>query len=464
MAFGDKIKINSDSILMRYIKSIIQTSESTEDSGTNVVTVTDSDGNTNAITIKNGSAGSTGPVGPAGEKGSDGAMGPTGSVGPVGPQGSAGPVGPTGPQGEQGIQGVVGPTGSIGLTGPTGPQGVRGIQGLTGLKALQITRNYDKVYDQVGQEASTILLDDFNRTPVVGDVFMVPDAAANICTFEVTSVTDSNVGIKLRSYVSAKGDKGETGPTGATGAIGPMGPTGSQGIQGPIGETGPVGPTGATGGIGLTGPTGPQGDKGATGPTGPVGPTGPQGPQGAAGIQGSTGATGSVGPTGPQGNIGPMGPTGPTSYDATSCNGVAIEYGGGEIYYSEVDYIAAWTKDAKKIKAMNKSALVPITGNVQMQGPLNFANNTWNLLGDDVAIGDHNFAGGFCIKGINAYPQISMFFNSDNKPASDTGGTYFANIGSPAAGALETDATSFKFGACTLQYDVTNKCTYFVFS
>lgn len=65
MAFGDKIKINPDSILMKYVKSIIQTTTSTAD--TNIVT--DSEGNTNQITIKNGNKGS------AGAKGADGNSG-----------------------------------------------------------------------------------------------------------------------------------------------------------------------------------------------------------------------------------------------------------------------------------------------------------------------------------------------------------------------------------------------------
>lgn len=75
MAFGDQIKLKPDSILMKYIKSVTQTTTSTADAGTNIVTVTDSEGNTNQITIKNGNKGS------AGAKGADGSPGATGPTG-----------------------------------------------------------------------------------------------------------------------------------------------------------------------------------------------------------------------------------------------------------------------------------------------------------------------------------------------------------------------------------------------
>ena len=144
MAFGDKIKINPDSILMKYIKSITQTSTSTADSGSNILTVTDSAGSTNQITVKNGSKGSiglTGPTGPQGKQGATGATGPTGpqgTQGATGPRGATGttgatgPVGPTGPQGKQGATGATGAKGATGATGPTGARGATGATGATG--------------------------------------------------------------------------------------------------------------------------------------------------------------------------------------------------------------------------------------------------------------------------------------------------------------------------------------------
>lgn len=45
-----------------------------------------------------------------------------------------------------------------------------------------------------------------------------------------------------------------------------------------------------------------------------------------------------------------------------------------------------------------------------MTGPLNFANNTWNLVGDDIAIGDRNVAGSICLKGLSG--QTAIYFES----------------------------------------------------
>lgn len=42
-------------------------------------------------------------------------------------------------------------------------------------------------------------------------------------------------------------------------------------------------------------------------------------------------------------------------------------------------------------------------------GALNFANNIWNSIGDDAAIGDHNRAGHVCIKGLNAPTGLAMY-------------------------------------------------------
>lgn len=57
-----------------------------------------------------------------------------------------------------------------------------------------------------------------------------------------------------------------------------------------------------------------------------------------------------------------------------------------------------------------------------MTGALNFANNTWNQVGDDVAIGDHNIAGCLGIKGLNAGPGLA-FYNSSNTLLSKLVGT-----------------------------------------
>lgn len=43
-----------------------------------------------------------------------------------------------------------------------------------------------------------------------------------------------------------------------------------------------------------------------------------------------------------------------------------------------------------------------------MNGPLNFANGTWNLVGDNSYIGDHDIGGTFCVKGANGETGIAL--------------------------------------------------------
>ena len=68
-----------------------QTTTSTADGGTNVMTFTFGDGTSTTFSVKNGS------------KGSDGARGAAGATGAKGEKGDRGPVGETGPQGNSGI-------------------------------------------------------------------------------------------------------------------------------------------------------------------------------------------------------------------------------------------------------------------------------------------------------------------------------------------------------------------------
>lgn len=52
-----------------------------------------------------------------------------------------------------------------------------------------------------------------------------------------------------------------------------------------------------------------------------------------------------------------------------------------------------------------------------MTGALNLANNIWNQIGDNAALGDHNRAGHICIKGLNAPTGLAMY-----KQGSDSDG------------------------------------------
>lgn len=78
------------------IASIEQTTASTADGGSNVMTITLTDGTAMTFTVKNGSKGSTGATGPAGPKGDTGAAGPAGAQGPKGDTGAAGAAGAAG--------------------------------------------------------------------------------------------------------------------------------------------------------------------------------------------------------------------------------------------------------------------------------------------------------------------------------------------------------------------------------
>ena len=130
--------------------------------------------------------------------------------------------GPKGDTGATGAPGATGPKGDKGNTGATGPQGPKGDTGKTGNQALQAARHWSVVYTQIGITA-TGNVSDFNRTPVVGDVFANVDGGSNIGTWQVTNVSGTTVTIKLLSYTSSKGDKGDKGDTGATGPKGDKG-------------------------------------------------------------------------------------------------------------------------------------------------------------------------------------------------------------------------------------------------
>lgn len=58
-----------------------------------------------------------------------------------------------------------------------------------------------------------------------------------------------------------------------------------------------------------------------------------------------------------------------------------------------------------------------------MNGALNFANNTWNIVGDDVQIGDHDTAGSFYIQGRNGATNIKLKKDGDTSAGSGDSAT-----------------------------------------
>ena len=156
---------------IKSIRSVEQTTASTVDGGTNVVTITFSDGSTKDVMIKNGSKGSTGAQGPKGDPG---------AVGEKGPQGPAGATGATGPAGANG-------TSSVCFTGTA----------VTGTSSSTVTVSVSGSKE--------------------GDMYL------NTSTCNVYRASAAN------SWVYVCNIRGATGPTGAKGETGAQGPAGPQG-------------------------------------------------------------------------------------------------------------------------------------------------------------------------------------------------------------------------------------------
>ena len=90
------------------VQSVTQTTTSNVDGGSNVVTVTLTDGTKSTFTVKNGSKGSQGEQGIQGVQGIQGPKGETGATGATGEQG---------PKGDKGDKGDTGATGANGTNG-----------------------------------------------------------------------------------------------------------------------------------------------------------------------------------------------------------------------------------------------------------------------------------------------------------------------------------------------------------
>ena len=111
--------------------------------------------------------------------------------------------------------------------------------------------------------------------------------------------------------------------------------------------------------------------------------------------------------------------------------------------------------------ASHTHSYLPLSGGT-MTGALNFANNIWNAVGDDVAIGDHDTAGSLGVKGLNSTPKIS-FLNSS--------GTILSSVGSDTSGEVcssnnfNIKGTTMKLnnGAASIVYNSTTESIDFVF-
>lgn len=198
------------------VASVVQTTTSSADGGSNVVTVTLSDGKTSTFTVKNGSKGSQGEKGDKGDTGAEG------------------------PQGVQGIQGIQGPKGDTGADGAQGPKGDKGDKGDTGAAGTNGTN---------GVSVSS----------VTQTTTSTADGGTNVVTVTLSNGTTSTFNVKNGS----KGSNGTNGTNGATftpsvDANGNLSWTNNGGltnpptvnIKGPKGDKGDAGSGGSGGGSG----------------------------------------------------------------------------------------------------------------------------------------------------------------------------------------------------------------------
>ena len=111
-------------------------------------------------------------------------------------------------------------------------------------------------------------------------------------------------------------------------------------------------------------------------------------------------------------------------------NTIQIGWSGSDLSGDNLAYIAGYTPD-QKIHTCSKDGVqnyiglnnyLPLTGGT-MSGALNFANNTWNQVGDDVQIGDHNTSGSFYIQGLNGPTNIKLKKNGDTSAESGDSAT-----------------------------------------
>jgi hypothetical protein len=244
-----------------------------------------------------------------------------------------------GAQGATGVRGATGfgATGATGF-GATGATGIAGLTGATGATGLQGATGINTIYDDTNPIPPL--------QPLEGQRWVDTDTLIEYQWYdntwvEVNAPTIGATGVRGATGFGATGATGPQGPpgpastqgaTGATGVVGGQGSTGATGLgatgltglTGLTGATGPAGIRGETGatGVGIPGLTGATGFRGATGATGfgATGATGPQGPPGPASTQGATGSTG-IGATGATG-IGGIGATGATGLGATGATGI----------------------------------------------------------------------------------------------------------------------------------------------
>lgn len=239
------------------VKSVEQTTTSSEDGGVNVITITLTNGTTETFAVRNGSKGDTGEkgekgaTGSAGADGEDGADGVSvqsvaqttastedgganiitvtlsngktqtftvrngskGSKGDTGDKGDKGDTGATGPQGVQGIQGEKGDKGEQGAKGDKGDTGSAGQRGCGILKVTSSPSNYTTTTNGVNpikrMALSTIKSEANVSEVVVGDLISYSYYLYHVYYIDATYAY-------VDTSVSIRGAKGATGSAGVS--------------------------------------------------------------------------------------------------------------------------------------------------------------------------------------------------------------------------------------------------------
>ena len=79
-------------------------------------------------------------------------------------------------------------------------------------------------------------------------------------------------------------------------------------------------------------------------------------------------------------------------------------------YYTETEVDSKLSGKANSSHTHTKSQITDFPSKLEPY----FANNTWYVVGDDAAIGDHNKGGAFCVKGLNNTPKVSLYNSNDS--------------------------------------------------
>ena len=89
---------------------------------------------------------------------------------------------------------------------------------------------------------------------------------------------------------------------------------------------------------------------------------------------------------------------------------------------NSVDWSKIQNKPSSYPPSSHSHAYLPLSGGT-MTGALNFANGTWNAVGDDVQIGDNNTSGSFYIQGLNGPTNIKLKKKGDTSTGSGDSAT-----------------------------------------